>query len=166
MIEVHPFGEFVPRNCRYLILGSFPGRITDWFYGSTRNQFWKILEEGYHLDLKTISDKKKLLTKLKIALGDVIYSCERKSGNNLDINLINIIYNQDGVKKVLNENGIEKIFFTSKFVEGKFKQHFKDIINLFPHIKLITLPSPSPRFAKLNRSQKVEIYKDLLPRLE
>lgn len=166
MIEIHPYGEFVPPNSKYLILGSFPGKISDWFYGSTRNQFWKILAEVYQLDLKTLGDKKKLLTKLKIALGDVIYSCERVNNSNLDNNLTNISYNQKGVDKVLRENKIRKIFFTSRFVEVKFKQNFKNLINIFPNIELITLPSPSPRFAKLNRLQKVAIYKDLLPRLK
>ncbi len=50
MIETHPFGNFIPENSRFLILGSFAGRQSvkgtsvtndeyDWFYGTRRNQF-------------------------------------------------------------------------------------------------------------------------------
>ncbi len=44
MIEEHPFGDFIPQNTQYLLLGSFTGKITDnsydWFYGTKRNLFW------------------------------------------------------------------------------------------------------------------------------
>jgi len=50
MIEVHPFGDFVPRNTQYLLLGSFTTKPSDdypWFYANGRNYFWPILEEVY-----------------------------------------------------------------------------------------------------------------------
>lgn len=170
MIEIHPFGCFVPRNAKYLLLGSFIGKITkdnnfDWFYGTKRNQFWPILREVYNLPLEKKEDKISLFSDLKMAVTDVILSCERKMGTNLDSNLINITWNNDVVGKILEENRISKIFFSSRFVEQNYKRHFKELFFGYKKIKYVTLPAPSPRYAALSLSQKVNIYKELLPPL-
>ena len=63
MIETHPFGNFVPKKARYLLIGSFPGKIDenyDFYYSNKRNQFWPIMENIYKVDLKTKSQKIKL----------------------------------------------------------------------------------------------------------
>lgn len=170
MIEIHPFSFFVPTNAKFLILGSFTGKNVgensyDWFYGTKRNQFWPILEAVYKVKLNTKEDKKDLFEKLHMAIGDIIYSCERKKSSNLDVNLVNIIYNTKVVEEVLEENNLTRIFFTSRFVEKKFKQVFKDIIKHFSNIELITLPSPSPRYAVISKEEKIKRYKKLLPKM-
>jgi G:T/U-mismatch repair DNA glycosylase len=105
-----------------------------------------------------------LFTKLGIAMADIIYQCERKKGNNLDNNLTNIVYNIEAITEILESNRIEKIFFSSRFVEDRFKKVFKEVINRHPSIELITLPSPSPRYAQMTKEQKVQRYKELLPK--
>jgi len=176
MIETHPFGIFVPSNAKYLILGSFTGRQAvkgtndtdnayDWFYGTKRNQFWSILEEVYGIELRNKQSKQELFTKLGIAIADIIYQCERKGISNLDTDLVNITYNVKPIAEILESERIEKILFTSKFVEDKFKKFFKNVINRHPSIHLITLPSPSPRYAKMIKEQKIQMYKVLFPKL-
>ncbi|KKR11892.1 MAG: hypothetical protein UT39_C0002G0073 [Candidatus Woesebacteria bacterium GW2011_GWA1_39_21] len=166
MLEVHPWGNFVPKNCRYLFLGSFPGKLDEgnnWFYGSKRNQFWKILEAVYGRTLSSIAEKQKLLKNIRFAMADVILSCERKKDTNLDANLTKITYNKKAITKILRTNKIKKIFFTSKFVENLFKNVFPNHLNLFPVTNLYTLPSPSPRFAKMTLEEKIRSYRKLLP---
>lgn len=167
MIETHPFGSFVPAKAKYLILGSFVGSPAsyggtsdDWFYGAKRNQFWQIIERIYNLKLASKKDKQDLLTNLSIAMTDIIYQCQRKQGNNLDSNLVNIVYNTPAIAEILEKNRIQKIYFSSRFVEKKFKK-------LFPNVttRLVTLPSPSPRYAAMSRDEKIKKYKQLLPRL-
>ena len=176
MIETHAFGNFVPQNAKYLILGSFTGKQAvrgtpdtdisyDWFYGTPRNQFWPILEEVYGIELRNKLIKQELFTKLGFAIADIIYQCERREGSNLDTNLGNIVYNKEVITDILESEHIGKIFFTSRFVERRFKRIFKDIINRHPEIELITLPSPSPRYAKMSKEQKISRYKELLPKL-
>ena len=176
MIETHAFGNFVPENAKYLILGSFTGRQAvkgtnatdnsyDWFYGTKRNQFWPIFEGVYEVELRDLSSKQGLFTKLGIAIADIIYQCERIKGNNLDTNLTNIVYNIEGVTEILENHPIQKIYLSSRFVEVRFKKVFKDIINDHPAIALFTLPSPSPRYAQMNKEQKIARYKELLPQL-
>jgi G:T/U-mismatch repair DNA glycosylase len=172
MIEIHPFLSFVPKNSRYLLLGSFPGKEPgDWFYGTKRTQFWIILEAVYGRKLHTKAQKEKLFTELKLAISDVIYSAERKNNNNLDNNLINIIFNTTVIGQILRKNKISKIYFTSRFVEKIYRTKFKDLIIKYPNIskacpsgiKIVTLPSPSPRFAAMTKEEKIRIYKKLLP---
>ncbi len=166
MIETHPFGDFVPNQVKYLLLGSFvtkPSRPYTWFYANGRDQFWPIMEEVYNLKLDTLEAQQKLFVNLQMALADIILSCQRKNNSNLDINLFNIVYNIQGITTIVEDNNIKKIFFTSKFVEKLFRRNFKTLIEKFPTIELVTLPSPSPRYAMLTKQKKIEIYKGLLP---
>lgn len=174
MVETHPFGNFVPANTQYLILGSFTGKRTeddikngyDWFYGTKRNQFWPIMEEVYGLSLKTKTEKQNLFTKLGIAITDIILSCERKSNNNLDMNLTNIVFNTQAVIDVLDKNRVKTIFFSSRFVEKLFKKHLKNILPQYSEIKLVALPSPSPRYVAITKEEKIKRYKSILPKLK
>lgn len=176
MIETHAFGNFVPANAKYMILGSFTGRQAvkgtsatddnyDWFYGTKRNQFWAILEGVYDVKFRNTREKQELFTKLGIAMADIIYQCEREQGNNLDNNLVNIVYNIEAITEILNNYQIKKILFSSRFVEDKFKKVFKEVINKHPNVQYVTLPSPSPRYAQLSKEQKIQRYKELLPKL-
>jgi len=167
VIEKHPFADFVPKNANYLILGSFIARPVpkyNFYYANGRNQFWPILEEIYQTRFKTNSDQQKLLTKLKIAITDIISSCERKKDSSMDVHLTNITFNSTGITNILKYSKIKKIYFTSVFVEKLFKKEFKDAIVKYPDIELITLPSPSPRYALMTKSEKIFIYKKLLPK--
>lgn len=167
MIETHPFGIFIPPKVKYLLLGSFTTKEAnfdptyDWFYGTKKNQFWKIMRAVYNRPLENKKEKQSLFTDLEMALGDVIYQCERLKNSNLDVNLVNIVYNTHAVEELLNRGGVKKIFFSSKFVEHQFHKHFQ-----VPNkIGLVSLPSPSPRYAILNLEQKVAIYERLLPKI-
>ena len=171
MIETHPFGVFSPPDAKYLILGSFTAKKDDgdesydWFYVTKRNQFWPILERLYSLKLEDKKAKQSLFTELSIAITDIIYQCERRDGNSLDSNLVNFVYNTSAIRNLLQENPIEKIFFSSRFVEKEFKKGFKDLIEEFSNIELITLPSPSPRYAAMSKEEKIRRYRQIFPKL-
>lgn len=160
MIEKHPFGNFVAPNAKYLILGSFPARESgDWFYSSKRNQFWPILEKVYRVELKDKKSKQALFTKLKIAVADIIFKCDRVNGSSLDFNLVDIVYNIGGIERILKGHKIQKIFFTSRFVEIGFRKIIGEPVG----VQLVTLPSPSPRYAAMTIKEKVSRYKKTLP---
>lgn len=169
MIETHPFGVFSPPNAKYLLLGSFTAKKPDnddsydWFYVTKRSQFWSIIESIYNVKLDNKRMKQDLFTKLGIAITDIIYQCERRDGNSLDANLINFVYNTSAIKKLLQENEIKKIFFSSRFVEKEFKKRFKELITEYPTIELITLPSPSPRYAAMSKQEKIKRYMEIFP---
>ena len=163
MTEQHPFEPFIPEGSTSLILGSFPGkestqtkRDDDWFYCAGRNQFWKIFEIVFGRDLSSKEDKQKLFRDHKIAITDILLSCERKDNKNSDENLINKEYNKETIHEILLNKSIKKIFFTSKGVHREFVENFE----IPEHIDLVVLPSPSPVYRRLNLQGKAEIYQD------
>lgn len=163
-IEIHPHKPFVPPNAKVLILGSFPGKghassesANEWFYASKRNQFWNIMRGVYNEALITTEDKKKLFVNHGIAIADVFLKIRRKEDNNQDSNLEIIAYNDKALKKILDDNKFESVFFTSKLVE----KHF---LKLFPSFRNgECLPSPSPRYARVSLQEKIDFYKRKLP---
>jgi hypoxanthine-DNA glycosylase len=165
MIEKHPFAPFIPKDCKILVIGSFPGkestqekRPDDWFYGASRNQFWKLLENVYGKELKTKNDKQQLFERAKIGITDIIESCERSENSNSDLNLINKVYNAK-LFEIIEANSIDKILFTSKGVNKEFREHF-----IVPeNIDLITLPSPSPIYRRMSFEEKAKNYKRYFP---
>ena len=169
MIETHPFRAYIPKNSRYLILGSFPGRretrTEEWYYGTKRGQFWDVVRKVYGKKLENLSEKQKLFSHLNIAVSDVLFKIQRINKNNSDQNLKVIEYNTKTVERILVHNNIEKIFFSSRNVEKIFKSKFKHLTD-GKKIELITLPSSSPRYARLNLNEKVMLFKKLLPKLE
>lgn len=152
MIEIHPYGEFIPPNARWMIIGSFPiGKFTnpkkrsqignhemDFFFGGEKNLLWKLLGKCFEKDLSTKQDVVSFLMDKKIAMGDVIKSCHRKGGGSSDKDLEKIVWNQ-GLLKEIENHRIKKIFFTSRQVEIWFNKLFPDTQNL----EKVTLISPS-----------------------
>lgn len=168
MVETHPFGDFVPKDCEYFLLGSFAAKPVDgydWFFANKRNQFWWILEQVYNLELDTKVKQQDLFQKLRLGISDIILSCERRANSNLDTNLSNLVLNSNAIRKIWTENEIGKIFFSSRFAENLYRHHLKDLIEKHPHIQLITLPSPSPRYATMSKFVKVSRYAKVLPTL-
>lgn len=165
-IEPHPFEPFVPDNVTTLILGSFPGKEQtqnksdkdQWFYGAKRNQFWKIISAVYNKELSSKAEKQELLRKYGIGVTDILLKIRRKNNSNLDTNLEIIEYNDKNLITIIENPQIKTIFFTSKFVETHFYK-------LFPKTKKGEyLPSPSPRYAIMSISDKINYYKSKLPR--
>lgn len=171
MRETNPFTAFRPKGATTLVLGSFAskdakkGVYYEWYYSNGRNHFWPILEELYGIRLTSKKEKQELFKKLSIAIADIIYQCDRERNSSLDVHLNNLAYNIDPIAKILRTCPIERILFTSKFVEKHFKKHFKDLVDAYPHIALIALPSPSPRYATLSKKEKAKEYKKFFPKL-
>lgn len=165
MIEKHLFASFIPNDCEILILGSFPEREStqtkrenDWFYGASKNQFWKILALVYNKVFTDINEKQDLLIKAKIGITDILTECERSENNNSDSNLTNKQYKL-AIPNILSKYPINKILFTSK----KVYDEFLCIFGLPSGIEMIVLPSPSPAFWRLSIHDKAIEYRKHVP---
>ena len=86
-VQIHPIPPVFDENSKILILGSFPSvksRETRFFYGHPQNRFWKTLAAVLNAECPSAVDEKKdFLLSHKIAVWDVIKSCEI-SGGQLD----------------------------------------------------------------------------------
>jgi G:T/U-mismatch repair DNA glycosylase len=156
MLERHPYGEFMPKLPRSMIIGSFPiGKFTnplrrqeikphelDFFFGGEKNLLWRLLGDCFKTSLKNKSQIIELLEREGIALGDVISACRRRQGRASDADLYDIHWNQDLLARI-NQHGIKKVYFTSRQVEKWF-------IKLFPQHELQCqlLLSPSAQSAR------------------
>jgi G:T/U-mismatch repair DNA glycosylase len=157
-IEIHPFGYFYPKNPQILIIGSFPCYINDnygeWFYsGSGKNYFWNLLSDVYNLTTDNLLQKEALCQEFGIAITDIALKVERLKMNCSDSNLKILEYNIEAIKECISK-GVQKILFTSKFVEKHFNNAIPD--NTIPTSVLI---SPSPQANRYVAS--IQEYKDL-----
>lgn len=138
-VEHHPYGYFIPKRPKSMIIGSFPiGKFThpgrrheikvhemDFFFGGERNLLWKLIGHCFGTELKTREEVEKLLQRQGIAIGDVISSCRRKSGGASDSQLYDIIWNHE-LLEVLRKYNISRVYFTSKQVQKWFQRLFPD----------------------------------------
>ena len=108
--EQHGIAPVYDENSEILILGSFPSvrsRAEGFFYGHPRNRFWRVLAAvlGREVPL-TVEDKRAFLLRNRIALFDVLASCEIEGSS--DSSIRNAIPND--VERILREAPIERIF--------------------------------------------------------
>jgi G:T/U-mismatch repair DNA glycosylase len=125
--SIHPYEPYIPENATKLIIGSIPpprfcrpnprlekGDV-DFYYGSNRNQFWKLLGLAPGCD---VEQQKNFLTGKNIGITDIIQSCARKNGNSAtDQNLADLELKD--IKTLLKKhNKIGILLYTSEFVKS------------------------------------------------
>ncbi|MDR0445053.1 MAG: DNA-deoxyinosine glycosylase [Puniceicoccales bacterium] len=107
----HPFEPVFDRHSKVLLLGSFPSvksREYGFYYGHPQNRFWKIMAYLTKTDLMPISveSKKQMLLKNKIALWDVVRSCDIVGSS--DSHMTNVLPADMSI--VLQHSPIRQIF--------------------------------------------------------
>lgn len=125
----HPIPPFFNKNSKVLILGSFPSvksREQMFFYGHPYNRFWRVLAEIFNAaEPVNVDQKKSFLSAHKIALWDVIASCEIKGSS--DASIKNAVPNDLSI--ILNSAPIDKIFVNGKTAEKYYNKYIKSIIS-------------------------------------
>ena len=108
--QIHLIPPLFDENSRILILGSFPSiksREVNFFYGHPQNRFWRVISHLLNENCpETAIEKKHMLLKHKIALWDVIASCDIKGSS--DSSITNVVPNDIG--KILEQTKIKNIF--------------------------------------------------------
>lgn len=150
----HSFDAYYNKDSKILILGSIPSiksRELGFYYMHPQNRFWKVmskvLQEKYP---ETIEDKKNLLKKNKIALWDVINSCDIE--NSSDSSISNVVFND--ISSLLKKTDIKKIYVTGR----KALELYQKYIYFTTGLEAIYLPSPSPANAILKEIDLIEKY--------
>ena len=163
MKVVHPLKPIYNSESKVLILGSFPSiksRENNFYYGNPKNRFWTTLEKVFNEDIGSSNqDREKFLLTHKIALFDVVYSCNIKGSS--DSSIKDVIPND--IKKIVDESKIEAIFTTGTKAYSLYNKYlFKDV-----RIEAIKLPSPSTANCKrgieevlVNSYNKIKEYLD------
>jgi G:T/U-mismatch repair DNA glycosylase len=152
MREKHPYGVFIPKKPKAMIIGSFPiGKFTnpkrkgeikpheyDFFFGGEKNLLWKLLADIFQRKLASKKDILSLLEDTGLGIGDVIESCTRKNGSASDSDLYDIQWNEE-LLSIIDKHHIRTVLFTSKKVETWFNRLFPES----DHVKKVLLITPS-----------------------
>ena len=151
---IHPIEPVYDKNSEILILGSFPSvksREEMFFYGHPQNRFWKVIAELY--DCKTPvtkQEKASLILENRLALWDVIASCEISGSS--DSSIKNVIPNEIGA--LLEKTQITRIFVNGKTAEKYYKKYIEPDIG----ITAVCLPSTSPANAVFSTERLKEFW--------
>lgn len=141
-------------NSKVLILGTFPSvksREAQFYYENPRNRFWKVISEIVQCrECNSIEEKKGLLISNKIAVWDVIESCEITGSS--DSSIKNVI--PADLSIILENSNIEKIYANG---DKAFKLYMK---YTYPVTKkeIIKLPSTSPANASFSLDKLIDCW--------
>ena len=154
MREYHLIEPVYNQDSRILILGSFPSvksRAGNFFYHHPQNRFWKILSNLYNYQpLETIIEKKQFLLEHKIAVWDVIASCEITGSSDSSIKNITI----NDLEKIINESKITHIYTNGNLADTLYHQYFDNKISL----PVTKLPSSSPANATYSLDKLINCW--------
>lgn len=152
---VHPISPLYDKNSKILILGSFPSqksREQMFFYGHPQNRFWKVLAAIFESEApKTVEEKRKFILTNRLALWDVIASCDIIGSS--DSSIKNVVPND--LSKILSVANIKQIFVNGKTAEKYYNKYIAKQIEQ----EAICLPSTSPANAAWSFERLVDAWK-------
>ncbi len=157
----HTFDPIFDGNSEILILGSFPSvksREGQFYYQHPQNRFWKILSRLTREELPiTIQQKKQMLLKHRIAIWDVIASCDIIGSS--DSSIKNVV--PANIDFILEKAPIQKIYVNGGTAYKLYKKYCQERTKR----EAIQLPSSSPAnaawsFERLNAYGGGEIFPD------
>lgn len=155
----HTINPIYNEKSNILILGTFPSvksRKNKFFYSHPQNRFWKII--AYITNTSpvpsTIDEKKNMLLNNKIALFDVIKSCDITGSSDTSIKNVepwdlSIILDSCNIKKIY-ANGNKAYELYMKYCYDNLKR------------SIIKLPSTSPANASFNFERLLSEWSQIL----
>ena len=154
----HPIEPLYSKDSIILILGSFPSqksREQMFFYGHPQNRFWRVLSAVFECDTpETVDQKREFILSHKIALWDVIASCEIEGS--ADSSIKNVVPND--FTEILNTADINQIFVNGKTAHKFYNKYIKDTLGR----EAVCLPSTSPANAAWSVEKLVSAWKIIL----
>lgn len=154
----HEFGCFFDKDSRVLILGTIPSpksREQGFYYGHPQNRFWKVLADvlGEKVVPQTVEERKKFLKRNRIALWDVLESCEIKGAS--DVSIRNARPND--MNRILQAADIRAIFVAGT----KAAKLYKKLCLPTCGVEAIQLPSTSPANCGCSDEKLREAYSQI-----
>ncbi len=183
----HEFPPFYESDSRILILGSFPSvksREQQFYYGHKQNRFWKLLagivwvkeqmeysdpegqrkEELFNrIDFskieipQTVEDRKEFLRRNRIALWDVIDSCDIIGSSDSSIRNAEVT----DLNRILDACEIRQIYTNGAAAYRLFQKYQKEVCGR----DAVALPSTSPANAAFSIERLMEDWKCILSEL-
>lgn len=159
------FPPIARRDARVLILGSMPSVASlekQQYYGHPRNAFWPImcrLFAGTDVSKLSYAQRKRQVKESKVAVWDVMATCERPGSLDSAINEASIVPN-DFVDFFNRHAKIRHVFFNGAKAEQSFRRYvLANVDPLRPKMVYERLPSTSPAMASLSLAEKTQAWK-------
>ncbi len=156
-LKLHNIDPVYSSDSKILILGSFPSvksRESQFFYAHPQNRFWKVLTALYAPDggveLDTVDKKREFLLNNKIAVWDVIQSCEITGSSDSSIKNVKV----NDLKRILSAANIKAIFSNGATSYNLYMKYCADKLGR-PSLKL---PSTSPANAAYSLERLIEAW--------
>ncbi|MDE6910253.1 MAG: DNA-deoxyinosine glycosylase [Lachnospiraceae bacterium] len=139
----HTFGPVFDAHSKILILGSVPSvksREQQFYYGHPQNRFWKVISAVFDESVPvTVEEKKAFLLRNRIALWDVVESCDIIGSS--DSSIRNVKAND--METILGEADIRAIFVNGGKAYELFVKYCGQYVRK-DKPRLVKLPSTSP----------------------
>ena len=151
----HPFSPVFDGNSEILILGSLPSvkaRENAFYDGHPQNRFWRVLASIYRTEVPdSIEGKTGLLLTNRIALWDVISSCDIRGSS--DSSIRNVV--PTDLNRIIKDANIRHIYANGKTAAALYnKYQFKKT-----GVSITTLPSTSPANAAWSVDRLVSAWR-------
>ena len=154
----HEFPPVFDENSEILILGSFPSvksRQESFFYANPQNRFWKLMAQLLNESTpKDTKDKIVMLKKHKIALWDVIESCDIVGSS--DSSISNVV--PVDISQILSKANIIKVYANG----GKAFELYNKYLYPKTQLDITKLPSTSPANAGYSFDKLLSEWKKIL----
>lgn len=158
----HEFPPVFSEDSRILILGSFPSvksREQQFYYGHPQNRFWKVLAELLEEPLpRSVEEKRAFLLSHRIAVWDVIDSCEIIGSSDSSIREVRVT----DLNQILDVCSIRQIYTNGKTAKKLFDKYQQEICGR----ESIGLPSTSPANAAFSLERLMEEWRCILDELK
>lgn len=153
----HPIPPVYDRHSTILILGSFPSvksREAGFFYGHPQNRFWKVTAAVFGEKVpETIPEKRAFLLRNRVALWDVIASCDIEGS--ADSTIKNVVPND--LSGILGTADIRRIYTNGKTADALYRKYLRPVTGR----DAVCLPSTSPANAAWSPERLTERWKEI-----
>ena len=154
----HEFPPVFDNSSEILILGSFPSvksRQESFFYANPQNRFWKLMAQLLNESTpKDTKDKIVMIKKHKIALWDVIESCDIVGSS--DSSISNVV--PVDISQILSRANIIKVYANG----GKAFELYNKYLYPKTQLDITKLPSTSPANAGYSFDKLLSEWKKIL----
>ncbi len=155
MTQIHNIKPLFNSSSAILILGSFPSvksREGRFFYHHPQNRFWRVLSAVMQKDTpETVGQKREFLLNSRIALWDVVCSCDIV--NSSDSSIKNVLPNDLDI--ILSKADIKGIFTNGGKAHTLYQRYCLPAVKR----KDVPLPSTSPANAAYSLDALIEKWK-------
>ena len=158
MLVTHTIAPVYSPHSRVLILGTMPSpksREAGFYYSHPQNRFWRVLSSLFCESVpKTIEEKESLILRHKLALWDVLKSCQIEGAS--DSSIKDPVAND--ISLILKAAPIRAIFCTG----AKSALLYHKLLEPKTGLIAVRLPSSSPANCAVSLEKLKEAYSQIL----